>query len=148
MASTNRKTFTVSHSELTRATPTRIWALWSDVNRWPDWDVGLASCELEQPFSPGSTFLLRPLGAEHPITVEIQETVANRTFSDLSRLPFGEIKAIHEVEETAEGTRLTHTIIAEINEEQAGFFAGAIWANMESGVPQAVKNLVGLAEAG
>ena len=35
------------------ARPTAVWAVWTDVARWPDWDVGKEIARLDGPFEAG-----------------------------------------------------------------------------------------------
>ena len=141
------RTFKISHSEFTQAAPAKIWALWHDVNNWPQWDLGLEACALEQPFAAGSTFLLKPRGADQALTAELQVVEENHRFADITRLPFGTIQAIHEVQANGGGARVTHTIVAEIAEDKAEFFATVIWPNMEHGLAPSVKKLTEIAAA-
>src|SRR5438067_512746 len=116
------RTFQISHSEPTKATPEQIWALWSDINNWPQWDLGLEACRLEHNFAAGNTFTLRPRGSDQDITAELKVVEPNRRFSDTTQLPFGTLQAIHEVERQGDTTKVTHTIVAQIAEEHAAFF--------------------------
>jgi hypothetical protein len=38
----------------TTATPERIWALWSDVTTWRQWDLGLGDANIQGPFQMGA----------------------------------------------------------------------------------------------
>ena len=143
----SRKKFRVSHTEPTKADATKIWSLWSDVNNWPVWDEGLESCSLEGAFKSGDAFLLKPRGVENFIRAEFTDVSFNRGFTDITKLPFGELRAIHSYETDANGNSVTHTIEADVDEAQSDFFAKAIWAGMDVGLPQSVRNIVRLAES-
>jgi uncharacterized protein YndB with AHSA1/START domain len=140
------RTFRATHTQQTKATPEQIWALWSDVDNWPDWDLGLEACRLQGPFAVGNRFTLRPRGSHEDITAELQVVVPNRRFSDATVLPFGTLQALHEIDTDSGETRVTHTIIAEIVEEKAEFFANSIWKNVEHGLKGSVAKLAALAE--
>jgi hypothetical protein len=140
------RTFRASHTEQTTATPDKIWALWSDVNNWPQWDLGLEACRLHDAFAVGNKFTLRPRGSGQDITAELQVVEPNRRFSDSTQLPFGRLQASHEIDTASGTTTVTHTILAEIAEEQADFFANAIWKNVEHGLKGSVAKLTALAE--
>ena len=49
-----------SHTLKTSASPERIWAIWTDVDRWSAWDTELSHADLEQPFSLGAVGKLTP----------------------------------------------------------------------------------------
>ena len=142
----SKKTFSITHSETTAATPRSVYALWADINQWPRWDLGLDACELTSEFERGATFKLTPKGAPEPVEAKIKEIIENQRFVDVTDLPFGRIEATHEVVQTAGGSVVTHTITAEIAEEKAAFFANVIWKNMEHGLAPSVKALAKLAE--
>jgi hypothetical protein len=36
------------------AEPDAVWKLWTDVNRWPEWDVSKEIARLDGPFQPGA----------------------------------------------------------------------------------------------
>jgi len=36
------------------AEPAAVWALWTDVARWPEWDVSKEMARLDGPFQPGA----------------------------------------------------------------------------------------------
>jgi hypothetical protein len=60
------------HSIETNAIPQAIWALWSDVARWPEWNADLERAELSGPFGAGGTVTMFPRGQE-PIELRIAE---------------------------------------------------------------------------
>jgi hypothetical protein len=140
------RTFRASHTQQTTATPEQIWALWADVNNWPQWDLGLEACQLHGAFAPGNRFTLRPRGSHDDITAELQVVVPHRRFSDATVLPFGKLQAVHEIDTASGTTQVTHTMVAEIAEEQADFFANTIWKNVEHGLKGSVAKLAALAE--
>jgi uncharacterized protein YndB with AHSA1/START domain len=40
----------------------RVWALWTDVPGWPDWNPGVARAELDGPVAEGATGTVRGAG--------------------------------------------------------------------------------------
>jgi hypothetical protein len=46
----------------TSADPARVWALWEDPARWPDWNDEIRSAALEGPFAVGSVARIKPKG--------------------------------------------------------------------------------------
>jgi Polyketide cyclase / dehydrase and lipid transport len=140
------KTYTTSHSELTSAKPEHIWALWSDLSTWQTWDEGISDCFSNGSFNVGETFMLTPKGAPAPIEVTLVDVLPNTLFIDETKLPFGKIRASHTIREEGKAIRVTHTIEAEIDPQQAKFFEEVIWSAMVPGVKQSVRNIVKLAE--
>ena len=46
----------------TLASRTQIWSVWSDLQNWPQWDAGIASCRPDGPMRKGGTYTLQPKG--------------------------------------------------------------------------------------
>lgn len=140
------KKYRATHSELTPARPEDIWAFWSDVGNWPNWDEGLESVIPMAGFAAGESMMLKPKGAPTQFEVKLIDVRPGERFIDETQLPFGMIRASHFAEKVGDQTRLTHTIEAEIAPEHVQFFEQAIWSGMEHGVVQSVRNLARLAE--
>ncbi len=139
------KIFKTEHAETSKEISREaVWQLWSDVNHWPNWDVGLSACKLEGPFAKNQTFFLTPQGNPEAIPVTLQEVIPLQSFADITELPFGKLETFHRMEDTAQGLKVTHTITATVDEAKADFFAKVIWSGMEKGVLQSVKNIVKL----
>ena len=141
------KTYQTSHSEIASGTAEAVWAIWADIGNWPSWDEGLANCVHDGSFAAGETFLLTPKGIPEAIQVRLTDVVPGRRFVDETVLPFGRLTASHEVQEVPGGVRVTHKIEAAIDPEHTAMFEQNIWAGMEQGVAQSVRNLVSLAES-
>ena len=101
---------------------------------------------LHDDFAVGNTFTLRPRGSDQDITAELKVVELHRRFSDATQLPFGTLQAFHEIDTVSGSTTVTHTIVAEIAEGQADFFANSIWKNVEHGLQGSVAKLTELAE--
>jgi hypothetical protein len=140
------KEYRASHSELTKAAPEDVWAHWSEIENWPNWDVGLDACTPKGGFEAGESFMLVPKGAPQPIEVTLVDVVPNERFVDETKLPFGSIRATHTINKEGDQYRVTHTIEAKVAPEQSEFFEQAIWSGMEQGVAESVRNIVKLAE--
>jgi hypothetical protein len=140
------KRFSVTHTEPTTAQAAQVWALWTDVNNWPDWDVGLEQCAIDGAFEAGNGFTLRPRGAPEAIRAELTEVKPNEGFVDETTLPFGVLRAKHAFIKGSDGNAVTHTIEADVAPEKADFFAKVIWSGMETGLPESVRNIVKAAE--
>lgn len=90
MASTNNtpsnKHF--KHTLATTASPETIWAIWTDVDHWQDWDSGLQSAELKGPFTTGTKGRLIPLKGPKA-TFVITEYEEGKSYTFKTRLPLG-----------------------------------------------------------
>jgi uncharacterized protein YndB with AHSA1/START domain len=52
----------------------RVWALWTDVSGWPDWNPGVVRAELDGPLAEGATGTVRGAGgpASRLTVLEVQ----------------------------------------------------------------------------
>lgn len=128
------------------ASASAVWAIWSDVNNWTQWDKGIAQAQISAPFQAGNSFSLTPQGAES-IQVQLKTVTQGQEFSGEAVLPFGLIRNLHRVQSLGPKSEITHEIQAEIDEDSAGFFGKEIWPHMQSGLPESVRNIIALAEA-
>ncbi|WP_156254870.1 SRPBCC family protein [Sandarakinorhabdus oryzae] len=76
------------HEMETSASAGAVWALWLDVARWGEWDLGLASATLDGPMAVGACgTIIDRAGRRSPFTVTVLEPGRCHEFS--TRLPLG-----------------------------------------------------------
>jgi hypothetical protein len=86
-----------THSTVvTDLSPARVWAIWSDVNQWHQWQDDIEFARLDRPFQPGSTFKFRPKGGP-TIDIELTRVEPNAAFTDLTRFPLARMLDSHEL---------------------------------------------------
>ena len=90
-------------------TKEQVWQGWADVNQYTSWHDDLDYCRLEGEFKVGNYFMLKPTGAP-AVKVRIIELIENKRFVDCTHFPGAKMYDIHELEETAEGLRVSNTI--------------------------------------
>jgi hypothetical protein len=117
-----------------------IWALWADVNAWKSWDPGIESTRLNGNFKAGNSFTLKPQGAD-PMEVTIRTVTQGEEFSDETVLPFGSIRTYHRMEKVGRRVKLTHEVVATIEDDAVGFFAKEVWPHMQSGLSESLINV-------
>lgn len=140
------KTFTTECTKIAKKIkPHNVWEIWTDITKWPTWDQGLESCTLQGKFTAGSKMKLIIQGGQEVETL-LKDVQENQGFSDITQLPFGQIETDHRLEETTDGVKITHSITAKIEPEQASFFEEHIWKDMIKGLPHAVEALAIKAE--
>lgn len=99
-----------SHSIVTReVSKEQMWKLFSDVNKWPDWDKSVEFAKLEGPFEKGNFFMFQPKGGPK-LKIGIEEAVENYNFTDLTRFPLAKMYGEHLLEETPDGLKITTTM--------------------------------------
>lgn len=73
--------WTHEESVETTATPTQIWALFSDVPGWKRWNDGIEHLEMHGAFANGSSFSMRPPGEEAFVST-LLDVKENEGFTD------------------------------------------------------------------
>ncbi len=141
----NKVKFHAAYTATTEASVNDIWAIWADVNNWKKWDHGIAHTEIRDNFKVGSKFSLTPQGGE-PIEITLKTVTQGEEFSDEAVLPFGIIRNVHRMQTVGKKLQITHEVHADINEEAAGFFGKEIWPHMQSGLPEAVNNIISIVQ--
>ena len=127
----------------TTATPDAVWELWTDVERWKEWDRHVLWSRLDGPFAPGSKGEIKPAAGPKASFV-LTEVVPERRFTDCLRLPFATLEYQHELTPVAEGWRITHRV--QINGPLAFLFNRIIGRTIAAELPTAVRNLARLAD--
>lgn len=134
--------FELSHTETAATTAEKVWDIWKDINSWPEWDAGLTKTKFKGEFKQGETFKLKPKGSPFSVTNVLEEITEPTRFINKADLGFATIEAIHELADDGNGNvAITHKIIANVQENRAGFFEKNIWSSIQKAVPVAVQNL-------
>lgn len=89
-------------STTTTASRARIWALWTDINNWSQWNAGVEASALVGPFVAGARFSMTPTGQEAMTSrlVRVEEGVA---FVDETVLDDISVTVEHRIESLGEG---------------------------------------------
>lgn len=94
----------------TRATPERVWAIWSDVNTWPGWNPDIDAVAIDGPFASGTTgTMTTKSGGKHAITLEVVRP--GRAFRlETSALPGARFAFDCQIEPSGEGSVISQRI--------------------------------------
>lgn len=87
-----------------------VWRILTDINNWASWHGDLDYCKLEGSFEVGNHFMLKPKGVK-PVKIELTEIEKGRSFTDCTTFFGAKMYDTHEIEETAEGVRLTNKLV-------------------------------------
>jgi uncharacterized protein YndB with AHSA1/START domain len=80
----------------------QIWAVWSDAERWSEWNSGVRSATLDGPFVAGTKGRLRP--ASGPTgSIEIVELEPNARWVTVTRLPGARFLLEHRIDDGPDG---------------------------------------------
>jgi uncharacterized protein YndB with AHSA1/START domain len=84
------------------AEPAEVWKLWTDVARWPEWDVSKEIARLDGPFEPGVSGWAKQrgnLGGSFTITAVDD----GRRFVTECPMPMGKVTFEHVLERVGDG---------------------------------------------
>jgi hypothetical protein len=126
------------HSVEGPASVAAVWALWSDVSRWTEWDEGLESVTLSGPFAEGESGTMVVKG-QGPISFTLTSVENGVGFVDETSVPGALLRFTHRVEQVAGGVRVTHSVVVE------GPAAQSLGPVVTADLPDAVEALVKLA---
>jgi hypothetical protein len=70
--------------------------VWTDVNRWNEWQNDLEFARLDGEFREGATIALRPKGGPN-VKVELVKIEPNINFTDLTRFPLARMTGAHDL---------------------------------------------------
>ncbi len=119
-----------------------VWALWSDIATWSDWDPSVVAVSLDGPFEVGTTGTMTLAGPfDVPVSLEVVEPGARY----LDQLTMGDlvIRIDHVVvDREAGGCEVT------VSTTIAGPGADGIGPMVTAEAPQAMARLVERAESG
>ncbi|AYD89191.1 polyketide cyclase/dehydrase and lipid transport [Actinomyces sp. 2119] len=135
--------WTFSHSEVTAAAPERVWQFYADPAQWKRWDPAVRSVSVDGPVRVGTRGRLRPASGP-TISFTFTEVTPGRSFTDTARLPLARLQFFHTLEAVEGGTRVTHGL--RVTGPLTFLFSRLVGAPSSAGVPQAIRNLVRLAE--
>ena len=96
----------------TSAEPQALWALWSDVAAWPQWDVDLEAVTLEGDFAVGTHGSLQPKGMD-PFPFTITRAEPGRGYTDETPLPGAVLRFEQDLLEGEEGRVIRQRVTME-----------------------------------
>jgi uncharacterized protein YndB with AHSA1/START domain len=129
----------------TSAAPERVWRLWADVARWPEWNGDIERIELIGAFAAGGRILMTPIGDE-PVELHIAEAVEPELFVDEAHLGEIVVRTIHRVQRIdPEHSRVTYRM--EITGPAADTLGPQIGPEISADFPETLAALVERAES-
>lgn len=93
------------------AAPETVWAVLSDVERWPEWTPSMVSVKALNPgpLAPGHQVRVHPKGTPES-TWTVSEVTPNRSFTWGTKVGGARTTGGHEIEPTPDGSRVTLSI--------------------------------------
>lgn len=96
-----------------QAQAAKIWELYSDVSRWPDWNEAINSAEMDGAFETGATGSIQVLIAP-PLSFRLENVEPQEGFDIVAEL--GEMKVTlrqHVTDDGGDECTLKHTLLIE-----------------------------------
>lgn len=134
------------HSEEGMASRSALWALYSDVTTWPEWDKGIEWIRLDGEFGEGTSGRIKPFGQDQ-LPFRLTKVMVEGGFSDETEIPGAGVTIgfKHTLESVGEGRcRITHRV--SIFGPGAGALAAEIGPEMANGVPETMRSLLRMAQ--
>jgi uncharacterized protein YndB with AHSA1/START domain len=134
------------HSVQAPASRERVWALWTDVSGWPNWNPGVARAELDGPLAEGATGTVRAAGGPTS-TLKVLSVEPDRRFVTEASERFMRLRFEHELADMGNGqVRITHRV--RMTGIATPLMRRTVGARLERSIPAAVAALVELATTG
>ncbi|HZT97385.1 MAG TPA: SRPBCC family protein [Chloroflexota bacterium] len=93
----------------TKATPDRVWSIWSDTSTWPQWNPDVKAVSLDGPFQDGTKGTMTTTRGTHKITLQNIEN--GKSFDIMTwPLPATRFRFHCEVEPSPEGSRISQGV--------------------------------------
>ncbi len=83
---TRAKMWEFEHSEEGVASRSALWALYSDVMTWPEWDKGIEWIRLDGEFREGASGTIKPVGQDQ-LPFRLTKVTVGGGFSDETEIP-------------------------------------------------------------
>jgi hypothetical protein len=98
-----------SHTLQTSASPEKIWAIWTDVAHWAEWDTELADAILDTAFDLGAVGKLKPRsGSVSPF--RISQFNAGQSYTFTMKLPLSQLSVYRHLHVRSGRTYFTHEV--------------------------------------
>jgi hypothetical protein len=129
----------------TDVSPEAIWAVLSDLDRWPRWDTSMERVTLPGPFAVGSQVAMTPQGQD-PIVSTIVGITAPEFYADRTDLGLVTLEFSHRLTRLGTGgTRITHRL--EITGDGAAELGPQLGPEITADFPGAMDGLLAWAAA-
>jgi hypothetical protein len=134
------------HGVETGADRGALWAAWSDMAGWPEWNAGIETIEIDGPFAKGTSFTMTPPG-DDPVRLTLVEIVPGEMFVDEMDGGDFTVRTIHRLDPLADGrTRVVYR--TEITGPAAGDVGPQAGPAITGDFPDVVAALIARAGSG
>ncbi len=125
------------------ASPKTIWAIWTDVNHWPEWNQALEWIELQGDFHPGVQGRLKQKG--WPTNTFVLTKVDREvSFHHVTEMPLATtILFSHNIHKQEQGAMISYQVVAK--GPLAPLLRLTLRKKLKKSIPLALKALASLA---
>ncbi|GAA0872420.1 hypothetical protein GCM10009117_15670 [Gangjinia marincola] len=138
----NQRNF--SHTIQTNNAPEAIWSIWTNVDQWHEWDIGLKSAEMNEVFSLGAREEILSLEGQKS-SFKVVEFVEDESYTMKVKLPLGSMLIKRFLTYENEKNYFTHQI--SFKGLTGGIFARMLGKKFKTMLPQAMQNIEILANS-
>lgn len=139
----NSTNWRFSHTQQTTAHPRSVWAVWTDVPNWPNWDSALRSARLSGEFGEGATGWLKP-DKGFRVRFRIVDVEPGRGYTLKTPVPFGSLNVRRSLYTENGTTFFTHEVVF------TGLFKKALGRRLGSRyrliLPEVMQSIARIAE--
>jgi Polyketide cyclase / dehydrase and lipid transport len=118
--------------------PSVVFKIWSEVDRWKDWDPDTQRAHLDGAFAAGSTGQLVPTKG-NGVKILITECTPDQSFTCEGGIPGFKMRFVHEVRATHAGCEVTHRVT--FSGILRLIFAPLVGAQVRKGLPVTMASL-------
>jgi len=97
------------HTLKTSAPPEKIWAIWTDVHQWTEWDTELLDARLQGEFVLGAVGELTPKTGQVS-KFRISQLIPSESYTFTISLPLSSLNVRRYLSRESEGTCFTHEV--------------------------------------
>jgi hypothetical protein len=130
-------------TQQTKAAPEAIFALWSDINHWTDYDNGIEWAKLTDSFKAGSHYTLKPKGGP-VVKATIRIVEPNQRYIDVSHLLGAKLQFDHSITQQT-GVTSVH-IVMTISGPLRWVWTQILGKNQQADLEQSTSSLIAKAE--
>lgn len=117
----------------------KIWAVWTNVNEWHEWQPDIEEAKIEGEFKVGNTFMLKPKGGPK-VKIEIIEAEPFKHFTDLTKFPGARMYGSHEF--IAHGNELVIKTTMSIEGPLSFLWRKLVAEDVANGMPDQTESLI------
>jgi hypothetical protein len=131
------------HTLETTAPAADIWRIWTDVDRWPTWDIGLQQAALAGPFARSTRgTLVSDQGQKAKFIITAVDEGKSYTFR--TQLPLGSLEITRSLTDENDTVQFTHVV--RFRGLTGGLFARKLGKGYRKMLPEAMRRIKQQAE--